>query len=107
MNPLIILQSATPLSPVMQQVLVAVFVAIFVVALLASRRLKRSAEQTTATYKARTNLIFSIICIVWGGAIWFVILWTRRYDNVLSIVAASILVCVGAYSLVMSLRKRT
>jgi hypothetical protein len=106
MNLLAVLQSATPLSPIVEQILVGVFVTIFIVFLLSSRRLKRGASQNTATYNARTGLIFSVICIVWGGALWFVILWTQRYDNVLAIVGASTLTCVGVYSLAMSLRKK-
>ena len=89
----------------MQQALVAVFVAIFVVVVVASRRLKRGAARTAA-YNARTGLIFSVICIVWGGAIWFAILMTRRYDGLLAMAAASSLLCIGLYSLVTGLRKR-
>jgi hypothetical protein len=74
--------------------------------LLASRRLKRGAAQPTGAYAARTGLIFSVICIIWGGAIWVAILMAQRYDNVLAMVAASSLLCIGLYSLIMSLRKR-
>jgi heme/copper-type cytochrome/quinol oxidase subunit 3 len=105
MNPMSILQAARPLSPITEQVMVAVFVVIFIALILASLRAKRAPTQTAA-YNARTGLIFSVILIVWGGAIWFAILTTRRYDNLLAIVAASSLLCIGLYSLVMALREK-
>ena len=106
MHPLAILQLETPLSPVSERVMVAVFVAIFIAILLASRRLKRSAAQPTGAYAARTGLIFSVICVVWGGAIWVAILMAQRYDNVLAMIAASSLLCIGLYYLVKGLRNR-
>jgi Ca2+/H+ antiporter len=105
MNSLSLFQATTPLSPVMEQIMIAVFVVIFIAILLASRRAKRAPTQPVA-YNARTSLIFSAILIVWGGAIWFAILLTQRYDNLLAIVAASSLLCIGLYYLFMGLRKR-
>jgi hypothetical protein len=105
MNTLSIFQAVTPLSPVMEQVMIAAFVAVFIALVLASLRAKRATTQTAA-YNARTGLIFSVTLIVWGGAIWFAILMTQRYDNLLAIVAASSLLCIGLYCLLMVLRKR-
>jgi len=105
MIPLSILQAATPPSPVTEQVMIGVFVVIFIAIILASLRAQR-AHTRTAAYNARTGLIFSVILIVWGGAIWVGILTTGRYDNLLAIVAASSLLCIGLFSLVMALRKK-
>jgi cytochrome bd-type quinol oxidase subunit 2 len=93
-----------PQSPVMQQVMIAVFVAIFIALVLVSRRAK-GAPAKTAAYNARTGLIFSAILVVWGGAIWFAILMSQRYDNLLAIVAASSLLCIGLYYLFKGLRR--
>ena len=107
MSLIINLQSAAPPSLAIQLTLVAVMVATFVVVWFASRRLRRGLRQSLVTNKSRTNLIFSIICILWGGAVWFLIISSKRYDNVLAIVMASILVCMGVYSLIKALLKST
>jgi hypothetical protein len=54
---------------------------------------------------ARTNIISSSFCILWGGTIWFLILRSRRFDNNFAMVMATLLVCLGVYYLVRSLRR--
>lgn len=105
MNQLLIFQTETPQSPIWTPVLYVVFVVIVISFVTLLRRVKRAPTQT-AEYNIKSGIIASIICIVWGGGIWLIMLATQRFDNLLAIIAASFLLCTGLYSLFMVLKKR-
>jgi len=56
------------------------------------------------TRKQKLDLIFSVIALVWGGGLWFLLIRSRLYSNISAMVMASILVVVGTYYLIKSLR---
>jgi hypothetical protein len=59
------------------------------------------------TRKDKLDLTFSIILIIWGGALWFFIVRSRLYDNVLAIIFASINGVIGVVYLIKSIRRLT
>jgi hypothetical protein len=59
-----------------------------------------------ATHRLQADVIFSIICILWGGGVWYLIITKNAYSNTLAVVIASLLVCVGIYSLAKRFMKK-
>lgn len=59
------------------------------------------------TRKDKLNLTFPIILIIWGGALWFLIIRSRLYDNVLAIIFAGINLVIGVVYLIKSVRRLT
>jgi len=59
------------------------------------------------TRKDKVNLTFPIILIIWGGALWFLIIRSRLYDNVLAIIFAGINLVIGVVYLIKSVRRLT
>jgi hypothetical protein len=59
------------------------------------------------TRKDKLDLTFSISLIIWGGALWFLIIRSRLYDNVLAIIFAGINLVIGVVYLIKSVRRLT
>jgi hypothetical protein len=57
------------------------------------------------TRKDKLDLTGSIVLIIWGGALWFLVIRSRLYDNVLAIIFAIINVVIGVVYLIKSVRR--
>jgi hypothetical protein len=86
--------------------LIAVMGITAIVGWIALRPLMPKLRQFTLSHKSQVNITFSIICILWGAGVWYLIVVKSAYSNVFAIVMASILVCVGIYSLARRLVRK-
>ena len=82
-----------------QLFLIAVMAVAAIVVSVALRPLIPKLKRLTSSHKSEVDITFSIICIVWGAGVWYLIVVKSAYNNVFAVVMASILVCVGIYSL--------
>jgi hypothetical protein len=107
MNALFIIIDSEPVSLGFQLLLVAVMAVTALVCWLILRPLMPKFRRwLSAPHGVRTNLISAGILIVWGAGLWILIVTKHSYDNTLAMVAASVLLCVGIFSLVNTFRKR-
>jgi prolipoprotein diacylglyceryltransferase len=57
-------------------------------------------------YPNHTAVVFSILMIVWGGGIWYLLISKNDYSNKFAMIMASLIACTGIGLLVISrLRK--
>jgi hypothetical protein len=103
---MMMLQANSSMAPGLSVLLVAVMIVAVVVGWFATRPLRPILKGLVASNKNRFDLISGIICVLWGGGVWLLIIRYNQYDNVFGIVMASMLICVGLYSLVKRLLKR-
>ena len=103
---ILILQPDTSLPLSSQLLLVSVMVVTGIVGWLVLRPLIPWIRRLVVAHKSEVDIIFfSIICILWGGGIWYLIVTKHAYSNTLAIVMASGLICVGIYSLAKRLTR--
>jgi hypothetical protein len=79
--------------------LIAVMALTAIVGWIALRPLIPKLRRFTSSHKSQVDITFSIICILWGSGVWYLIVVKSAYSNVFAVVMASVLVCVGIYSL--------
>jgi hypothetical protein len=89
-----------------QLFLIAVMAMTAIVGWIVLRPLIPKLTRFTSSHKSQVDITFSIICIIWGAGVWYLIVVKSAYSNVFAIVMASILVCVGLYSLARRLLRK-
>jgi hypothetical protein len=52
------------------------------------------------------DIVFSVVLILWGAGVWYLIITKNAYKNTFAVIMASILICVGVYCLAKRLLKK-
>ena len=76
--------------------LLAIAAIIFV---LIKRPNRRTLRRWVLARQPMVDRVASLILVFWGGMIWLLMISKRDFSNVIAIVAASVLVCAGAFFL--------
>jgi predicted neutral ceramidase superfamily lipid hydrolase len=57
-------------------------------------------------YPNHTAVVFSILMIVWGGGIWYLLISKNDYSNTLAMIMASLVACTGIGLLIISILRK-
>ena len=86
-----------------QLIVISVMAVTAVIGAMVVRLLKPRLRHWLAPNR-NTDIIFSILMIIWGAGVWALVIAKKSYGNTLAVVMASFLLCLGLYSLVARLR---
>jgi hypothetical protein len=82
-----------------QVFLIALIVITYVIGWKLVRPLVSKIAPWMISNRSLIDIVFSIVCVLWGASIWYLIVTEKAYGNTLAIVMASILLCTGIYYL--------
>ena len=103
MSELLLIQNAGPPSTGFLLVLLGVA---FVTAVVGWLILRPYRKWVRSRHSTRTNVIWCAVAILWGSGLWMLIITQHKYDNTGAVIAGSILVCCGVFSLIRTLVRR-
>lgn len=86
-----------------QVVVIGVMAVTAVIGVIAVRRLTPKLRRWLAPNR-KTDIVFSVLMIIWGGGVWSLIVARKSYNNTFAVVMASFLLCFGLYILVTRLK---
>jgi hypothetical protein len=86
--------------------LIAVMVISYVVLWRLMRTLVRKLGQWLAPRRYWTDLLFSVVLILWGAIIWYLLISKDDHTNLLAVMVASISMWTGTYCFVRQLAKK-
>jgi hypothetical protein len=89
-----------------QLFLIALMVITYLIAWKAVRPLVPKLGRWVSSHRSLTEIGFSLVLIVWGAGVWYLIVTKNAYSNIFAIVMASILICAGVYFLAKQLLKK-
>ena len=77
----------------------------FVFLVRLTRPLSRRFQRWVAAHRSVTEIVGSLVMIVWGASIWYLLISRNNYSNTLAMVMATLLICAGTCFLIIGLLK--
>jgi len=78
-------------------ILIGILVIAAIIVVLVKRPLTSKLSRWLLTHRLLVNRVAPFVFIAWGGAIWALMILKGDFSNLIAIVAASVIICIGVF----------